>query len=74
MAGGYLGNVYNEYATGSNLMNVDASLIGGQISNNKEDFSNNTNLADLFGMLGILIVLAVILVLGYKFFSHKRKH
>ena len=74
MAGGYLGNVYNEYATGSNLMNVAASLIGDQSVNGKEEFGNNTELANLFGMLGILIVLAVILVLGYKFFSHKRKH
>lgn len=70
MAGGYLGNVYNEYASGSNLMNIGSNLVGGA-----EKFADtHTDMANLFGMLGILIVLAVIAVLGYKFFSHTRKH
>jgi hypothetical protein len=71
MAGGYLGNVYNEYASGSNLMNIGSNLTLNEI----ERFADtHTDMANLFGMLGILIVVAVILVLGYKFFSHSRKH
>ncbi len=73
MAGGYLGNVYNEYQTGSNLMNVAANLLGGYAKPN-EQFTDNQDLANLFGILGILIILAIIIVLGYKFFVKTRKH
>ena len=73
MAGGYLGNVYNEYATGSNLMKVATNILGGA-TNTNEQFADNQDLANLFGMLGMLIILAIIVVLGYKFFIKTRKH
>ena len=73
MAGGYLGNVYNEYSSGSNLMKVATNLVGGS-TNTNEQFTDNTDLANIFGMLGILIILASMVVLGYKLFKHTRKH
>ena len=72
MAGGYLGNVYNEYASGNNLMRMGTNIVSNDISA-KEEFMDNTDLANLFGMLGILIIIAIILVLGYKFMGRKHK-
>lgn len=72
MAGGYLGNVYNEYASGNNLMQIGSNLVSnGPLK--KEEFMDNTDLANLFGILGILIIIAIILVLGYKFMGRKHK-
>jgi hypothetical protein len=72
MAGGYLGNVYNEYATGNNLMRMGTNLVSNGTFK-KEEFMDNTDLANIFGMLGILIIIAIILVLGYKFMPRKHK-
>ena len=72
MAGGYLGNVYNEYANGNNLMQIGSNLVSNETLK-KEEFMDNTDLANLFGILGILIIIAIILVLGYKFMGRKHK-